>query len=513
MKASEKISAALMRIRGIVKENKAHVIRSQQMRRADRELLVRTKWLQEIIKGWYLLVRPEDAAGESSTWYVNFWDFLRIYLNHHFGGDYCLSAENSIDLHTASTTIPRQVIAISSKGGGPQKLPFDTSIFVYPDRKNLPEERITINGINVMTLPLALCRISASYFQKNPKDAEIALRLVKTPSDLTQIILKYNFKSSAQRLIGAYDFLGNKELVDDLVRDFAELGWKLKGENPFTEDKPLLLSLRLQSPYVARILSLWREFRETVIKHFPKEKGIPKKPETYLAQVKELYEKDAYNSLSIEGYQVDEELIEKVQNNKWSPDFDDGDAQTRNALAARGYYEAFLEVKKSLESIFQKENPGKVIQKNLSRWYQKLFSSSARAGIIRELDLLGYRKGQVYIRGSRHVPLPKEALVDAMETLFDCLKNEKHAAVRAVLGHYIFVYIHPYMDGNGRIGRFLMNAMFASGGYPWTIIRAKNRREYLVALELAGVENNIEPFAKFIAKEMEQARQTILNSK
>jgi hypothetical protein len=63
MKASEKISVALMRIRGIVKENKAHVIRSQQMRRADRELLVRTKWLQEIIKGWYLLVRPEDAAG------------------------------------------------------------------------------------------------------------------------------------------------------------------------------------------------------------------------------------------------------------------------------------------------------------------------------------------------------------------------------------------------------------------------------------------------------------------
>ena len=93
--------------------------------------------------------------------------------------------------------------------------------------------------------------------------------------------------------------------------------------------------------------------------------------------MKGLYEKDAYNSLSIEGYQVDEELIEKVQNNKWSPDFDDGDAQTRNALAARGYYEAFLEVKKSLESIFQKKNPGEVIQKNLSRWYQKLFATSS----------------------------------------------------------------------------------------------------------------------------------------
>jgi Fic family protein len=70
-----------------------------------------------------------------------------------------------------------------------------------------------------------------------------------------------------------------------------------------------------------------------------------------------------------------------------------------------------------------------------------------------------------------------------------------------LLGHYIFVYIHPYMDGNGRIGRFLMNVMFASGGYPWSIIQVKNRKEYLSALEIAGTEGDIEPFARFIAKE------------
>ena len=87
--------------------------------------------------------------------------------------------------------------------------------------------------------------------------------------------------------------------------------------------------------------------------------------------------------------------------------------------------------------------------------YECLFSPSARAHIIRQEDWLGYRKGQVYIRGSRHVPLPKEALMDAMDALFECLKKEEHAAVRAVLGHFIFVYIHPYMDGNGRTGRFL----------------------------------------------------------
>jgi len=41
--------------------------------------------------------------------------------------------------------------------------------------------------------------------------------------------------------------------------------------------------------------------------------------------------------------------------------------------------------------------------------------------------------------------------------------------VRAVLGHWLFGYIHPYPDGNGRMARFLMNVVLASGGYSWTI--------------------------------------------
>lgn len=55
------------------------------------------------------------------------------------------------------------------------------------------------------------------------------------------------------------------------------------------------------------------------------------------------------------------------------------------------------------------------------------------------------------------------------------------------------------MDGNGRIGRFLMNAMLASGGYPWTVITVGRRIEYMAALEEASVNNNIKPFAAFLA--------------
>ena len=81
--------------------------------------------------------------------------------------------------------------------------------------------------------------------------------------------------------------------------------------------------------------------------------------------------------------------------------------------------------------------------------------------------------------------------MDCMETLFDLLDKEESAAVRAVLGHFLFVFIHPYPDGNGRIGRFLMNLMLASGGFPWAIIRLTQRKSYMNALEQASVNKDV----------------------
>jgi Fic family protein len=97
-----------------------------------------------------------------------------------------------------------------------------------------------------------------------------------------------------------------------------------------------------------------------------------------------------------------------------------------------------------------------------------------------------------------HVPLPPHAVADAMQTLFEMLENENHAAVRVALGHFIFAYIHPYMDGNGRMARFLMNVMLAAGGYPWTVVPLERRHAYMTALEDASVRQNIVPFAQFI---------------
>lgn len=98
-----------------------------------------------------------------------------------------------------------------------------------------------------------------------------------------------------------------------------------------------------------------------------------------------------------------------------------------------------------------------------------------------------------------HVPVSKEAVRDCMPALFDLLAKESHPAVRAVLGHFFFVYIHPYMDGNGRLGRFLMNAMLVSAGYVWTIVPLERRDDYMAALHAASSNRDILPFARLIA--------------
>ena len=113
--------------------------------------------------------------------------------------------------------------------------------------------------------------------------------------------------------------------------------------------------------------------------------------------------------------------------------------------------------------------------------------------------MAGYRSGPVYIRQSMHTPPSVTALRDMMPALFDLLIEEENPAVRVILGHFIFVYIHPYFDGNGRMGRFMMNLMMAAGGYPWTVVPVERREEYMQSLEAASVNEDIVPFTKLLS--------------
>ena len=479
------------------------VVRSSEIDRATRERLVNAAFLTEVLRGWYLLTTPA-GAGTTTLWYENYWEFVAQYLADRFPEDgYCLSAESSLDVYSGQNIISHQLIVLTKKPSNHTvKLPHNTSILLYSDEKNFPQNIGKKGAMNLIPLPEAICRASATYFQNQSLNAEICLKLVPSVADISRVLLAMQSNTAASRIAGAYKRLGDDKKSDQIVQDMAASGHVIHPQDPFGNNSLFLSGLeRLTSPYAGRIEAIWKKMRPFVVENFPPPPA-PRDAQSSLKIIEHLYKQDAYHSLSIEGYQVTEDLIKKIKENAWSPDTDKSDSEQRDALAAKGYYQAFKSVTASVRKALSGSTPGKVFSEDLQTWYRDLFTPSVQAGFVKASDLAGYRNSQVYIRSSRHVPPPRGAVLDSMDALERLLSTEENAGVRAVLGHFIFVFIHPYMDGNGRIGRFLMNLMLVSGGYNWTVIRTSERARYMASLEEASANGNIEDFAKFVASEM-----------
>src|ERR1041385_2050841 len=151
----KKLADALQRATRI---SRKQVVKSGSLGRGDRQLLTERGYLQEILRGWYLLGRPIDKAGDSTAWYGAFWDFLSVYLEERFGTDYCLSASSSIDIHVGANVIPQQVIAVTAHGGAMRlQLPHNTSVLIYADEKNIARTVEVVQGVRAMPLTTALC--------------------------------------------------------------------------------------------------------------------------------------------------------------------------------------------------------------------------------------------------------------------------------------------------------------------------------------------------------------------
>ncbi len=486
----------------------AHILQARQLSRADRTLLQKRGFLIAIIKGWYALSTPQGQPGDTAFWHLHFWAFVAAYLQARCAQGYCLSPEHSLDLWTANTQTPRQLIVLTARSGVfTLKLPNGSSILLYPNPKGLPVKPATQQGVQVMPLALALTRATPSYFIRSATNAELALRMLR-PEELSRTLLVGEVNlTAAGRLIGGLRHVSRSDAAERIQADLAAAGLSPKIENPFAEPARLSGGVALPSPYAGRVEAMWAQLRPVVLEHFPlPPKTRPNARET-MQRVKEIHTHDAYHSLSIEGYQVTPELIQRIAAGAWDPLVAPGDQAQVGAMAAKGYHEAFKEVSASLGDIFRGHPPGRVVERDLQRWYRALFSPSVQANIIPASALAGYRERRVFIRGSEHVPPAVEAVPDYMEAFFAALAAEESAAVRAVLGHFIFVFIHPYADGNGRIARFLMNTMLASGGYHWTVIRLERRSEYMLALERASVHGQVEDFTRFLAEELRISAQ------
>lgn len=495
---SEKLAHSLEKLK-LLQDDGVVALQSKMLERTVRERLTRHGFISEVMRGWYIPSSPDEQQGDSTAWYTSFWDFCGAYLDERLKKDWCLSPEQSVQIHIGDKTVPTQLLVRSPNGRNkPTDLLHGTSVFDM--RSNMPDRNqlVLLDGLRVFSVAASLVYCSKSAFTQKPIQMRTLLSMVTDASDILNVLLDGGHVTSAGRLAGAFRNIRRDLIADNIVKGMAAADFYVKELDPFEEQTQIAFGRRETSPYVNRLRLLWDRMRTDVIANFPVVSGTKKSVQDYLAEVDDTFLSDAYHSLSIEGYRVTHELIEHVRSGSWDPEQSDDSKKHLDAMAAKGYWDAFQVVKQSVERVLQSKNPGEELESSYTDWYLSLFGPSVAAGIVEQSDLAGYRTGPVYIRKSKHVPPSKEAVRDMMPALFDLLIEEEHPAVRVVLGHFVFVYIHPYYDGNGRMGRFIMNLMMASGGYAWTVVPVERRSEYMDALEVASVRQDIVPFAKFL---------------
>ena len=124
---------------------------------------------------------------------------------------------------------------------------------------------------------------------------------------------------------------------------------------------------------------------------------------------------------------------------------------------------------------------------------------------IHSEDAGRYRKVQVMIKGSSHMPPQPFLVAKEMEDYFiwyEENKSKMHPVVLAAEMHERLVTIHPFIDGNGRTSRLVMNLILLQHGYVIANIKGDydSRMKYYQALETAQTSNNKEDFLVFIAQ-------------
>ena len=193
-------------------------IRSGDLSRTDRERLVRSGFLLEVMKGWYVPARPDETQGESTAWYASFWDFCAAYLESLKGADWSLSPEQSIALYAENWTVPKQLLVRSNKArNNITLLPHGTSLLDIKAKLPATGEQASKNALRIFALPSALIACSAEAYRQNPADMRVALSMIRDASEVLEPLLSGGHSVIAGRLVGAFRNIGRQKIADDIL--------------------------------------------------------------------------------------------------------------------------------------------------------------------------------------------------------------------------------------------------------------------------------------------------------
>ena len=162
--APEKLAASLEALEAL-QSGGTVAIRSTDLTRTHRERLLNAGFIREVMKGWYMSSRPDEAAGESTAWYTSFWHFIAQYFHVRFGEAWSLSPEQSLVLLSGNRTVPAQLMVRAPNArNGATDFPHGTSVFEARARIAEGGDLTSVDNMRVFTLEAALILVSDSFF-------------------------------------------------------------------------------------------------------------------------------------------------------------------------------------------------------------------------------------------------------------------------------------------------------------------------------------------------------------
>lgn len=124
-----------------------------------------------------------------------------------------------------------------------------------------------------------------------------------------------------------------------------------------------------------------------------------------------------------------------------------------------------------------------------------------------------WRDHEVFVTGTDYVfPAPGElpGLMDELAGWIQCERKNLHPVEFAALLHLKFVSIHPFVDGNGRVARLLMNLALIQDGYMLAIVPPILRREYLESIRAYQQRGDVATFVDFVADRVLESEKEIM---
>ncbi len=202
---------------------------------------------------------------------------------------------------------------------------------------------------------------------------------------------------------------------------------------------------------------------------------------------KKFEEEFVYNTNAIEGSNVNLEEVKELIQEKYKPE-DSEEMETLNVLDAIEF----------LKNNSKREELSLGLIKKLHKFCFK--GSKSFAGEFRDkVVVIRNAKGEIIHKG-----VPKEKVEYYLKEMIEWYKENKEKfkpIVLAALIHNQFEHIHPFEDGNGRVGRLLLNFILLKNNYPPINIYLEDRQEYYQCLKQYSDKHKIEPTVKFLIKQ------------